>query len=476
MLLTKKNIILIVVAAFVAVAIGLGGLFGGSYLAFAKEKRAMIILPGLFGSGLYDTATGEYIWDNFEGIEDVSFSTVMNAEGLNMQGLLGLLLNPVVSDEIIKLLANEGAGTPDSLLNMIGMETSGEATVSTVERVPWTDQSRWRYGVINAQKDMWESLEERYGDMYDVQVFNYDFRKDTRENAVILEDYINEMKYKEVILLAHSNGGPVVATYLARSEENRKKVKKFVAYNSPLLGSASGIGILENTKDMINGVKDILTGPVLGPIADKVDDVFEKQFLKLTNMWTPYQLLPSYEMFLVEHEGEQAGYYLDGERMNFETQEELWQFYCTRPWAKIPGTEELRPPVAQWLDSRNAMYVTLDDGSKVFSTTLVDTTYVNGNGISGGYKTYFVTDPITGDVNIVPQMENTTRGDGTVTSVSATAGYADPENIRYFEGSDHYAILYDFEGVAEAISYEILDEAVINSLNVLEKIWYEDRP
>ena len=77
----KKKIILIVLSAVIAVVLGLGGLFGGSYLTYAYQKRALIILPGLFGSGLYDTATGEYIWDNFEGVEDVSFSTVMTADG-----------------------------------------------------------------------------------------------------------------------------------------------------------------------------------------------------------------------------------------------------------------------------------------------------------------------------------------------------------------------------------------------------------
>jgi hypothetical protein len=54
-------------------------------------------------------------------------------------------------------------------------------------------------------------------------------------------------------------------------------------------------------------------------------------------------------------------------------------------------------------------------------------------------------------------------------------GYASPQNVRYFEGSDHYAILYDYENVAEAISYEVLDEAVLNSFNALEKLWYPAR-
>ena len=469
----KNKILLIVLSAVIGVVLGLGGLFGGSYLTYAYEKRALIILPGLFGSGLYDTATGEYIWDNFEGVEDVSFSTVMTADGINLLGVAGLILNEVVLEELGKIMANEGLGEPDSLLNMIAMNPDGTSTIPTIERVPWSDQSRWRYGVINAQKDMWESLNERYGDTYDVQIFNYDFRKDTRYNADKLEEYINSMKYKEVILAAHSNGGPVVATYLAKSEKNRKKVTKFVAYNAPFFGSFSAIGILENSSDMIAGLKASLEGKLfLSGVVENIDTVFNEQFLSLINMWTPYQLLPSFDMFK-EYNGNQAGYYLDGERIDFETPEQLWDFYCSRPWAKVDG--ELRIPMAQWLDSVNAMYVTLDDGTQVHSTTLVDTTYINGNGKSGGYRTYFVTNPETEEIELIPQMVNTTEGDGTVLSTSATVGYASPQNVRYFEGSDHYAILYDYENVAEAISYEVFDEAILNNFNALEKLWYPDR-
>ncbi len=470
----KKKIILIVLSAVIAVVLGLGGLFGGSYLTYAYQKRALIILPGLFGSGLYDTATGEYIWDNFEGVEDVSFSTVMNADGINLAGVIGLITNEVVREELEKILANEGEGEPDSLLNMIAMNPDGTSTVPTIERVPWSDQSRWRYGVINAQKDMWQSLYDRYGDVYDVQVFNYDFRKDTRYNADKLEEYIDEMKYSEVILAAHSNGGPVVATYLAKSEKNRKKVSKFVSYHSPLLGSVAGISILENVKGMIAGVKGMLgDNQLFSGIADSIDSVFENQFLSLVNMWTPYQLLPSFEVFNTEFQGELAGIFLDGERLEFESQQELWEFYCTRPWAKLEGGE-LRAPMEQWLASRDAMYVTQKDGSKIFSTKLVDTTYINGSGKAGGYKIYFVTDPITGDV-VLSHMEDSLKGDGVVLSVSATVGDSDPENTRYFEGHDHYSILYDFENVAEAISYEVFDEAISNSFNALERLWYPER-
>ena len=471
----KNKILLIVLSAVIGVVLGLGGLFGGSYLTYAYEKRALIILPGLFGSGLYDTATGEYIWDNFEGVEDVSFSTVMTADGINLLGVTGLILNEVVQEELGKIMANEGLGEPDSLLNMIAMNPDGTSTIPTIERVPWSDQSRWRYGVINAQKDMWESINARYGDVYDVQIFNYDFRKDTRYNADKLEEYIDEMKYKEVILAAHSNGGPVVATYLAKSEKNRKKVSKFVSYHSPLLGSVAGISILENVNGMIAGLKDTLSGRgyLIDMLSDNIDSVFTNQFLSLVNMWTPYQLLPSYEVFNTEFQGELAGIYLDGERMEFESQQELWEFYCTRPWAKLEGGD-LRPPMEQWLESRDAMYVTQKDGSKIFSTKLVDTTYINGSGKAGGYKIYYVTNPMTGDV-ILDHMEDSLKGDGVVLSVSATVGDFDPENTQYFEGHDHYAILYDYENVAEAISYEVLDEAVLNSFNALEKLWYPAR-
>jgi pimeloyl-ACP methyl ester carboxylesterase len=323
-----------------------------------------------------------------------------------------------------------------------------------VVRAPWSVDNRLKYGVVNSLKEMWTSLNARYGEEYEVQVFNYDFRLDVRYNAEQLENYINEQEYTDVVLMGHSNGGPVITAYLARSEANRKKVSKFISFNAPLFGSFSAIGILENIDDMISGIPEGISS------AFDVPTIFDKQFKSLVNMYTPYQLLPSYEMFLYEYNGETAGYYLDGERMEFETQEELWEFYCTRPWAK-DSEGNLKVPMRDWLEARDCFYVTQADGSKIFASKLVDTVYINGTNVPGGFQTKFVTDPETGKVTLVKQMINTTQGDGTVVTVSAIAGDADPEDIVLFDGWDHYTILYSFDEVLKDATYELVDEMVV---------------
>lgn len=450
-----KKILISVTAIILAIALALL-LVGSAFLigTVAKEKKAIIILPGLFGSGLINSEDGSFVWDNFEGKDDVSFDMLMNEDGLNLGGLITLLLDEVVLAELGKITANDGAGEPDSLLNMIAMNEDSTPRHPEVVRAPWSVDNRLKYGVVNSLKEMWISLNERYGEEYEVQIFNYDFRLDVRYNAEELEKYINEQGYTDVVLMGHSNGGPVITAYLARSEENRKKVSKFVSFNAPLLGSFSAIGILENMDDMISGIP-----PAISSLVD-VPTIFNKQFKTLINMYTPYQLLPSYEIFLHEYNGELAGYYLDGVRMEFETQEELWEFYCTRPWAK-DSEGNLKVPMRDWLEARDSFYVTQKDGSKVFATKLVDTVYINGTNVKGGYQTHFVTDPETGKVNLVKQMINTNNGDGTVVTVSAIAGEADPEDIVLFDGWDHYTILYAFDDVLRDGTYEILDKMVV---------------
>lgn len=426
-----------------------------------KEKKAMLILPGLFGSGLMDTRDGSFIWDNFEGNDEIAFSDIMNENGVNIAGLLPLVLfDPIIKTELDKILANDGVGTPDSLLNMIAMNSDSTPRHPSVERVPWSNESRLRYGVANSLKEMWTSLNERYGDEYDVQVFNYDFRLDVRYNAEILEEYINEQGYTEVILMGHSNGGPVINAYLARSEENRKKVSKFVSFNAPLLGSFSAIGILENVDDMLSGLPPAIHSLTGG----KIQKVFDNQFKTLVNMYTPYQLLPSYEAFQYEYMGERAGYYLDGERLEFKSQEELYEFYCSRPWAK-DEYGNLKVPMQNWMESRDCFYVEQKDGSKVLACKLVDTTYINGTNVKGGFQTHFVTDKVTGEVNLVKQMDTTMYGDGTVVTVSAIGGQADEKDIVLFDGHDHYTILFAFDKVAKESTYEVIDQMLASRVS-----------
>jgi len=443
------------------------GAFGAATFAMVKRdegKRAVIILPGLFASGLYDTATGNGVWDPLESL-DISFGDLSGADGLNMEGILPLIFEPLVIDELTKILENEGMGATDSLFNLIAMNEDGTPAVSTVQPVPFTSESRLRYGVVNAQKDMYEYLEAQYGEDNDVVIFNYDFRLDNRDSAEKLEEYVNAKGYEEIILVSHSNGGEVAAGYLARSEANRDKVKKYISYNSPYYGSFSAIDILEDIDGMVAGMTGIAS-EFLPNKLDTIENIVNHQALKLLNMWPVYQLLPSYELLSQEYGGEQAGYYIDGQVIDFGSQEELWEFYCSRPWAKT-SSGELRIQMQEWLEYRDSLTVTLANGDKVLSTTLVDTTYFTGDRNLGSYKTYFRS--ADDGLNYLGSAW-TDMGDGIVLYGSAVGFTTDASRIVVFMEKDHYGVVTDYAGIAAAATKDAIDLY----LSTREATWYQE--
>ncbi|MDD4316381.1 MAG: hypothetical protein PHC84_04410 [Clostridia bacterium] len=464
--MTKKKILIIVLICTIVPVLAFMSLSVTTYALYKAEKKTVIILPGLFASGLYDSATGEGVWDPFEGL-DISFSEITGDAGLNMGKLITLLMEDSVQEQLDKLLANDAMGASDSLFNMMAMNEDGTAAVETIVRVPWEKDTRLKYGVVNAQKDMYDSLNAQFGAEYEVQVFNYDFRMDNRQNAVLLENYINENDYDDVILVSHSNGGQVAGVYLARSAENRARVSKYISYNSPYYGSFSAITILENTTDMISGLVEKLIANSLIGLANNVETVFTNQFMKLLNIWTAYQLLPSYELFASEYHGEQAAICIDGEPVSFLNQEELWDFYCSRPWAK-DSQGNLRPVMQQWLAYKDSLTVTLDSGEKVLSTTLVDTTYFAGTEVLTVNKAYYVTE---GDGIAFESSGTTLDGDGTVLLSSAVGMLEDESKICYVPGVDHYGVNIKYYQAAAEATNDFVSKSIENKSVWYKKIW-----
>lgn len=458
------RIVFVIVAVVLTAALAAGMFAGVTFSLYKTEKKAVIILPGLFASGLYDEATGKAVWDPFESI-DLQFTDIMKYDGsVNLGSVLGLLFKPEVIEQIGKLTANDFYGAEDGLFTLMAMNEDGTPAVNSVKAVPWTSDLRQKYGVAGAQKEMYESLNAQYGSEYNVEIFNYDFRLDNRCTAELLEQYINAQGYKEVILVSHSNGGQVAALYLARSEENRNKVKKYISYNAPYYGSFSAISILENVQGMVSGVMDLLSA--LPDLQANIETIFNNQFIKLINMWAPYQLLPTYDLLAAPYDGEQAGIYIDGERMNFSSNEDLLQFYCSRPWAKTTGGD-LRVQMSTWIDYTESIKVTMPDGSKVISTSLVDTVYFTGDGVLGTDKVYYETQD--GDTLKLVSEEKTTKGDGTVLYSSAVAMLTDASRIRVLQGVNHYGVNTGYNIAAKEATFEVLDAYITER----QPLWYE---
>jgi pimeloyl-ACP methyl ester carboxylesterase len=448
--MAKSGKIIKTIIAIIVVLVTVAGTVAGASFYLYKNKKTIIILPGLMASALYDTETGNGVWDPFYDI-DLHFSTFINDEGINLGSILPLIAKQSIRDELAKLFDNDFHGAPDSLMNLIAMNEDGSPKNPNVQPVPWENETRLRYGVINAQTEMQKAYEEAYGKEYVVQVFNYDFRIDNRVSAARLEEFINKKGYDEVILVAHSNGGQVASCYLAK-EENRKKVSKYISYSVPYFGSFSAITQLENIDNMLNALIGSLGE---GSLADNLEQVFQNQFLSLLYMWAPYQLLPTFDYINADNIGGKAEIIVDGEPLSFANEEELHEFYCSRPWAKM-SNGELRPAMVQWLDYVNAIKVTLPNGEKVLSPTLVDTTYINGVGVETLIKVYYDSDG-EGGLVLTDEEVKSTYGDGTVSYYTAIGGENDASKIRLMEGVNHYGVNGFFVASVQEDSFEVMD-------------------
>jgi hypothetical protein len=206
-------------------------------------------------------------------------------------------------------------------------------------------------------------------------------------------------------------------------------------------------------------------------LGQQIPEVFEKQFKGLINMCAPYHLLPSYELLSAEYLGEQCKINLDGVQMTFNSEDDLWDFYCSRPWAKM-SNGELRPAMQEWLDFRNSMYVTMPDGSKVLSATLVDTTYFTGDNFLNDNVANLVTNE--DDTISLDTTDKTMHGDGTVPYASAVAMEKDTSKIVAFNGVSHYAVNYGFKEIAQESTYTEIDEAIKNNNSPLVRLWFKN--
>ncbi|NLL55692.1 MAG: hypothetical protein GX242_00560 [Clostridiales bacterium] len=474
-----KNLLIVIICIVSVVVAAVGSTAIAVAATHNKPKKAVIILPGLFASGLYDTATGKAVWDPFDEI-DVWFTDFMGRSGFPAGLILPLLMEDQFKEVLDKLLANGGKGTPDSMFNMIAMTEDGESVVKTIKPVPFDSDSRLKYGVINTHTDIYHTLEEQFGAAYDVQVFNYDFRLDNRESGKRLEEHINKKGYKEVILVSHSNGGSVAACYLARSQENRDKVKQYLSFDVPYYGAFAAINTLENINGMIDGLVKQLRANKLGALASNIEIIFNNQFTRLLGLWAVYQLLPSYDLLTTQQYHHvfdeqikgfdnnpgpkkqivqrEAMINIDGEDVFFESPEELWDFYCSRPWAKKENGE-LRRQMAEWLEFHDAMKVTLEDGTKVHSTSLVNTQYISGMGYNNVTKVYYETDELLeGGLRKLDKYDFTSQGDGTVLLYSATAGTTDASRINIIPYANHYDVFQRFNEYSKDLTVKLIQE------------------
>lgn len=342
-------------------------------------SKAIIIIPGFMASILKDPDIGlEIAYEN----------------------LLGIMLNKKVLDMGIQNY-------------VVSLFTSGENGVPVQELIPADMNSKesFRDAQFRMMEPIRRMLTEKYGSVYDVLTWQYDWRQDNGVSAQKLEEFINQKGYSGVIFVTHSNGGQVVANYL-KKPENRAKVQLFIPIAAPFLGSQAAEDALLADSYIIHTGYDI------------VDNLNFDVSPFISNFATVYNLLPMYPNGV-----DGINYHInDGVPVDSEGYKDFL--------AGFPKTHKteggLKPMLGNLLDYYGSMFIDYKD-ARFHITNFVPTEYI----VFTGHNTAVGSEYANGKKI---RSIYSRQGDGTVWYYSATGGLPmSAENVHGFT-KDHGAI------------------------------------
>lgn len=212
-------------------------------------SNAILVVPGILGSDLCDSVTGETLWSNGVFQDAQSLTTCYSA----LKKLERVLGNP--NDRTIVPVRNN-------------------------------------YGVGDGYKNLTERLISENPGGYTVEFYAYDWRQSPETLGAELSDYIKEKGYEQVTFVAHSMGGLVVSHYLAISEENRAKTAAVVSLGTPFLGAPALLNLWGGSTDNISALLGTAEIPdaVLTLLKNKIQSY-------LGMMPSVYALLPTEQAF-----------------------------------------------------------------------------------------------------------------------------------------------------------------------------------
>ena len=456
----KLKSVLNVLAVVLLIIVALALFAGVGYIVYDvltnDTSRGIVIVTALLSGGLIATdedGTESVIWDPIP-IDEFPIQEILSTDG-------SLDVN-LALESVTKAFNASGQNMFSTLFNLFdNLEVVAETgeSVLNVRPANMSDSTHAKYGVLNVYKETFDMLSARYGGTAEVSVFNYDWRLSNDLSAEMLENYINEKGYDEVVLTSHSMGGNVVAGYLARSASNREKVKLYCAYAPSFLGSVDALAYLEDPSLILGMLGDVDLGGMQGVVEEFIRNVAGNL---LRSMPSITELLPSpYLMTSKQYSTDSPMITVDGKAI--ETPEELIEFYLSRPWsvtedgetAYMFRTEENgKSRLENFFESA---YVETDTG-RVHSTELVNTVYFVGTGVRGVDRAAFVTDPATGEV-VLDRTYTSLRGDNMILEYSATAGLGtNAENVAVYEGQGHHVVGIKFEKVLSERTFLEIDK------------------
>ncbi len=219
-------------------------------------KKAIIVLPGIMGSTLY---TNELL------------------------NVINTLIPP-----------NTRVWDPSNIIFTqpyilsLACDSSGNPVYNTGVRAPIVNNqkdSNRLYGAQNTYENLYLSLYNNFNSSHDVILFEYDWRKDPYDTAVLLDNYIRANFYSEIVFVSHSMGGNVSSYYLTLGEAQRNRVDKHISIGTPYLGAEKLIYVFD-------------TGDALG-FTSFIEELMFNNNVKivLPNMPAIYSLLPMQTSF-----------------------------------------------------------------------------------------------------------------------------------------------------------------------------------
>ena len=456
-------IIMILALTFTLVGCDLGGNKNNTPTYPQEYKKtggtkAIIIVPGICASGMYLTEEVEDpddpdqtitvkrpIWDplTIDDVDMLEFLGTYLEEGEEFNPLTLNTVQAVMSDwnelqAVLKLASDMFLCKEGNLFDLIGSDEDGKAKYD-VKGIDWFDPEfpgHARNGALNACKQLIEGVQELVGDEYEVVMYNYNFTQDNREAVEGLTKLMNDHNYTESIIIAHSMGGLVTTGYLAASADNRARIDKFISLGAPYYGSFMAAEIYEDPYswkqlllDMLGEYEDMVPSmfsSVYDMVVENLDTMFDEVVVPtLYNMTSVAQLLPTGDMLDLFEANGQVAVKVDGQVLSGD---ELYNWYCTRKWAKN-SSNAVRKSMVDLPSYRDSLYADTADG-RVFGADLVDTYYVAGNNVA-----------TTNGIEITDNgvvSTTTMAGDGIVSLLSATRGKAeDGEHVFYLDGWGH---------------------------------------
>ena len=432
------------------------------------EKKAVVWVTALLSGGFYDVEEEKAVWDPLP-FDDVKLIDFINPDkmGESVAALLKKIL-PKFDDIFGATLENEESS--DNFIWSLALNGLGEPNNPNVVTANGIDH-RCQYGVLSAYQDHAEDLRATFPDT-EIVIFNYDWRMDNRNSVDALQNYIYEHKYTDVVMFSHSLGGNIVAGYLAKNQFNRSLVDRYVSFGGAFLGSFDALFAIEDTQQYLMAVAENM-GMSLNDLpswllnAVDLDTLFGVLQDFLVNMYSFPQLVPTFELISGKQYSKEDG---DGEAITVDgvaitTEEELYAFYETRPWAwqrdadneyvyDANGNHVIREVVKDLKKYHDSLYVYNADGTRTFSTDLVDTYYVTGRNII----TFCGADYSGSGEDEVLEYRTTLNGDKQVLLYSTLINQ-EPEDLDDkflgIDGYDHFQVGCDYNLVKDIIKAHI---------------------